>query len=97
MAIRNNLVSFPAQIPPLMTRFEGDNHERMAHLYFVSGWSLRCLCERYRLNKAVVQNILANWRLRAMESGYIQEIQPEVLDEFARDEEPESPEMALVN
>src|SRR5579863_7577306 len=69
-AITRNLVSFPAQVRPFMKRTSGDLQERIVQLYFVRGWSVRSICERYGLSKAMAH------KLRAVESGYIQEIEP---------------------
>jgi transposase-like protein len=75
-AITRNLVSFPAQIRSFMKRSSGDVQERIVQLYFVRGWSVRSICERYGLSKAMAHKLLAEWRIRAVESGYIQEIEP---------------------
>jgi transposase-like protein len=82
-AITRNLVSFPAQIQPFMRRSSGDLQERIVMLYFVRGWSVRMICERYSLSKAMAHKLLAEWRIRAVESGYIQEIKPGGLEELA--------------
>src|SRR5580698_3521691 len=79
-AITRNLVSFPAQVRSFMKRSSGDVQERIVQLYFVRGWSVRSICERYRLSKAMAHKLLAEWRIRAIESGYIQEIEPGTLD-----------------
>ncbi len=78
-AITRNLVSFPAQIRPFMRRSCGDLQERIVQLYFVRGWSVRNICGRYGLSKAMAHKLLAEWRIRAIESGYIQEIEPGIL------------------
>jgi transposase-like protein len=78
-AITRNLVSFPAQIRPFMKRSCGDLQERIVQLYFVRGWSVRNICDRYGLSKAMAHKLLAEWRIRAIESGYIQEIEPGTL------------------
>ena len=75
-AITRNLVTFPAQVLPLMKRANGDVQERVVQLYFVRGWPVRSICERYGMGKAMVHKLLAEWRIRAIESGYIQEIEP---------------------
>lgn len=75
-AVTRNLVTFPAQIQPFMKRTSGDLQERIVQLYFVRGWSVRSICERYAMSKAMVHKLLAEWRVRAIESGYIQEIEP---------------------
>ena len=81
-AITRNLVSFPAQVPPFMRRSSGDIQERVVQLYFVRGWSIRRICDRYGLSKAMAHKLLSEWRIRAVESGYIQEISPGTLDEL---------------
>jgi len=78
-AITRNLVTFPAQIQPFMKRTAGDLPERIVQLYFVRGWSVRNICERYGMSKAMVHKVLAEWRIRAVESGYIQEMEPNCL------------------
>jgi transposase-like protein len=75
-AITRNLVTFPAQIQPFMKRTNGDLQERIVQLYFVRGWTVRSICERYAMSKAMIHKLLAEWRVRAVESGYIQEIEP---------------------
>ncbi len=79
-AITRNLVSFPAQVQPFMKRGSGDLQERVVQLYFVRGWSVRSICQRYNLSKAMAHKLLAEWRVRAVESGYIQEIEPGTLE-----------------
>lgn len=78
-ALTRNLVSFPAQIRPFMKRNCGDVQERIVQLYFVRGWSVRNICDRYGLSKAMAHKLLAEWRIRAIESGYIQEIELGIL------------------
>jgi len=78
-AITRNLVSFPAQIRPFMKRSCGDVQERIVQLYFVRGWSVRNICGRYGLSKAMAHKLLAEWRIRAIDAGYIQEIEPGTL------------------
>src|SRR5580698_920530 len=82
-AVTRNLVTFPAQIQPFMKRTMGDLQERIVQLYFVRGWSVRNICDRYGMSKAMVHKLLAEWRIRAVESGYIQEIDPNCLAALA--------------
>jgi hypothetical protein len=79
-AITRNLVSFPAQVQPFFRKGFGDIQERIVQLYFVRGWSIRRICDRYGLSKAMAHKLLTEWRIRAIESGYIQEITPGTLD-----------------
>jgi len=97
-AITRNLVSFPAQIRPFMRRSSGDLQERIVQLYFVRGWSVRTICDRYGLSKAMTHKLIAEWRIRAVESGYIQEIEPGTLAAFVQEttvQETRQPEIAL--
>jgi Homeodomain-like domain len=80
IAIQRNLVSFPSQIPAFMKRPGDDTQQRIAHLYFSRGWPVRNICARYGLSKAMVQRLVSEWRIRAVGSGYIQDIHPEDLD-----------------
>lgn len=80
-AIKRNLVSFPSQIPPFMKR--GDRQERIVQLYFVRGWRMKLIGERYGLSKSAVRKLLSEWRVRAIAAGYIQDIHPDALIELA--------------
>ena len=84
LAIRQNLVTFPSQVPALMRSRNADTLERVVQLYFLRGWSVRNICARYRLSKAMVQKLLSEWRMRAVAAGYIQDIDPETLATLAR-------------
>jgi len=91
-AITRNLVTFPAQIQPFMKRTMGDLQERVVQLYFVRGWSVRNICDRYGMSKAIIHKLLAEWRIRAVESGYIQEIEPDCLSALDAEGGPDIPE-----
>jgi hypothetical protein len=83
-AIRRNLVSFPSQIPTLVKH--GDLQERVVLLYFVRGWQMRAICDRYGLSKSTVQKLILEWKIRAVSAGYIQEIHPKELAALASHE-----------
>ena len=74
--ITRNLVTFPAQVQPFVTRGGSDLAQRIAQLYFIRGWPLRNICARYGLSKAVAHKLLGDWRIRAIQSGFVQEIEP---------------------
>ena len=74
-AIRENLVSFPSQLPAFTKR--GGVQERMVQLYFVRGWPMKIIAERYGLTKSGVRKLISDWRVRAVAAGYIQDIRPE--------------------
>jgi hypothetical protein len=83
-AIRRNLVSFPAQVPAFA---KGDERQkRIAVLYFVRGWEVREICERYGLTKSTVRKSIRDWTIRAVAGGYIQEIHPAAAARLASDE-----------
>jgi transposase-like protein len=86
-AIQRNLVSFPAQVAAFARRGIGDKRERIVQLYFVRGWSVRSICERYGMSKVAVQNLLSEWRIRAVAAGHIQEIDPDSLRLMAAEQE----------
>jgi hypothetical protein len=84
-AIKHNLVSFPSQIPNFTK--PRDTHERIAQLYFIRGWRMRIIGDRYGLSKQVVRRWLSEWRIRAIAAGYIQEIYPELLASLVNEED----------
>jgi transposase-like protein len=86
-AITRNLVSFPSQIRPFAKRTVADLQVRIVQLYFIGGWSVRRIGDRYNIRKDTVHQLLAQWRIRAIESGYIQEIEPGVLTEIVPEEQ----------
>jgi hypothetical protein len=74
-AIRQNLVSFPSQVPT----FTKHEDALIVQLYFIRGWSMGIIADRYTLNKHAVRKLLSEWRIRAVAAGYVQEIHPELL------------------
>jgi transposase-like protein len=73
-AIRSNLVTFPAQIPVFARQPAGQVQRKAVQLYFLRGWPLRSICRRLGLPKKIAQNLLSEWRCRAISAGLIQEI-----------------------
>ena len=81
VAIRRNLVSFPSQAP-IFGRFpRRETQWRIAVLYFVRGWTTRQIAERYGLTRERCGQILSEWRSRAVNMGYIQDVTPDGFDE----------------
>lgn len=74
--IQRNLVTFPSQMPHFHRRGSRELSHRIAQLFFLRGWSVKAISRRYGISKAAVQKRLNEWRIRAVESGYIQEIEP---------------------
>ena len=78
-AIRRNLVTFPAQVPVFAKHHPADSQARIVQLYFAANWTIRKIAERYQMTNETVRKSLNEWRIRAISSGLIQEIDPEVL------------------
>jgi hypothetical protein len=76
IAIHNNQVSFPSQVPVFSKHTRPDLQQKLAQLYFVLGWSGPRIRERYNLNKQRFHQVLTTWTRRAIEMGYIQTIPP---------------------
>src|SRR5579871_2917350 len=77
-AIQHNLVSFPGQAPVFAKQQAGEVQARISQLYFISGWKIRKIASRYGMTNEMVRRTLTDWRTRAISSGYIQEIGPDV-------------------
>jgi hypothetical protein len=75
-AVRNNLVTFPSQTAWFRGGADGDVNWRIVQLYFVSGWPIQRICQRYQLAKSTVYCVLNKWRRRAIAAGLVQQIQP---------------------
>lgn len=76
-AIRQNLVSFPAQVPVFERQSRPDLQHKVVTLYFVCGWTMDQVAEHYGLARQRIGQILTAWRIRATKEGYIQEIEGE--------------------
>ncbi len=76
-AIRRNLVCFPAQAPEFGRPPRREFQWRLAVLYFVRGWSTRQIAERYGLTRERCGQIISDWRIRAVNMGYIQDVTPD--------------------
>jgi hypothetical protein len=74
-AIQSNVVTFPSQVMWLGSREGGDVGRRIIQLYFISGWSVQRISDRYLISKTGVHRILREWRRRAMAVGFLQGVQ----------------------
>ena len=72
-AIRENVVSFPSQVPILARQFR-DMQWRVVLLYLVRGWSTRNLAIRFRVPLCRISAMIHEWSVRALALGYIQVI-----------------------
>jgi hypothetical protein len=76
-AVVENLVSFPSQVPVFEKQSRPDLQQKLVVLYFVRGWTMDDIAQRYGLARQRMGQILTAWRIRAVQQGYIQAIQPE--------------------
>lgn len=75
-AIRENWVSFPAQVPLFPNCGQPNLQYKFVQLYFVMGWSCADIAARYDLLQDRVRGVLNGWKCRAAKAGYIQHIWP---------------------
>ena len=80
VAVRRNLVCFPSQAPIFGKRPRRDVQWRLAVLYFIRGWSTREIARRYGLTRERCGQIITDWRIRAVNMGYIQDVTPDDFD-----------------
>jgi hypothetical protein len=85
-AIRGNIVSFPSQIPSFPKGSQAEMQWRMVLLFFVRGWSVAKIAERFLVPSHRVWKLLNEWSLRALALGYVQVIDPEAFVACCRDE-----------
>jgi hypothetical protein len=83
VAVRRNLVCFPSQAPIFGKRPRREIQWRLAVLYFIRGWSTREIARRYGLTRERCGQIITDWRIRAVNMGYIQDVTPDDFDALA--------------
>jgi hypothetical protein len=83
VAVRRNLVCFPSQAPIFGKQPRRDVQWRLAVLYFIRGWSTREIARRYGLTRERCGQIITDWRIRAVNMGYIQDVTPDNFDALA--------------
>jgi DNA-binding transcriptional regulator LsrR (DeoR family) len=83
MAVRRNLVCFPSQAPVFGRFPRRETQWRLAVLYFVRGWTMRQIAAHYGLSRERCGQIISEWRIRAVNMGYIQDVTPDGIDEAA--------------
>jgi hypothetical protein len=76
-AIRNNLVTFPSQVPVFERHDRPDLQRQIVQLYFLFGWNYETIAARLGLLRQRVGQVLNTWKRRAVETGYIQVIPPQ--------------------
>ena len=70
-AVRQNLVSFPSQIPVFLKAPPADTQWRVVLLFFVQGWSSIAIAARFNVPKHRIRHILYDWAVRALDLGYV--------------------------
>jgi hypothetical protein len=70
--IRNNLITFPSEVPVFKKTTRPDLQAKIAVLYFIRGWSTSQIGERYGIGRQRVAQIVTKWRVRAVRHGYVQ-------------------------
>jgi hypothetical protein len=92
VAVRRNLVCFPSQAPTFGKEPRRNVQWKLAVLYFIRGWSTREIARRYGLTRERCGQIISDWRIRAVNMGYIQDVTPDDFDALAlmqmKDEHP---------
>ena len=76
-AIWQHRVTFPAQIPTFRRQHRRDVQWRAVVLYFVRGWTLQRIAERYGVTHKRVGQMLRGWAAVAMSQGYVTRIPSE--------------------
>jgi hypothetical protein len=71
-AVKENLVSFPSQVPAFGKQFRPAFQQNVVLLYFVRGWTTDQIANRYGLGHQRIVQILTAWRIHAVKEGYIQ-------------------------
>jgi hypothetical protein len=77
LAIQRNTISFPSPTPVFDWRQDNDVQWRMAHLFFIAGWSILALGRRYQVPSSRAGMLVRDWIELAIASGLVQEIPPE--------------------
>jgi hypothetical protein len=76
LAIQNQEVSFPSQVPVFPCQSRAEIQWRLVELYFVRNWSCPDLGQRYDITMERVRQLISQWVRRATLLGYLQEIPP---------------------
>jgi hypothetical protein len=76
-AVRDNLVSFPSQVPVFGKQSRPDLQQQIVVLHFVRAWTMDDIAKRYGLGRQRMGQILTAWWIRAVKEGYLQAIEPE--------------------
>ena len=75
-AIRNNRVTFPAQVPLFVRNAPAHLQRYSIQLYFLRGWSCEKIARRYGYSRFYIWQIVNEWKRHAVSLGYVQAIPP---------------------
>jgi hypothetical protein len=70
-AVWQHRVSFPAQIPTFRRQHRKDVQWRAVILYFVRGWPLQRIAERYGVTHKRIGQMVRGWAVAALDQGYL--------------------------
>jgi hypothetical protein len=76
-AIRQNVVSFPSQIPVFLKQLPAGMQWRAVLLFFVRGWNSPNIAARFQVPTHRIWQILEDWSVRAFALGYVQILDPD--------------------
>jgi hypothetical protein len=76
-AIRDQVISFPSQVPVFRHLHRPDIQWRIVLLYFVHGWPSSRIAARYGMTRERVVQLLRQWTSRAILRGYLDHIPTE--------------------
>jgi hypothetical protein len=79
-AIRENSLSFPSRVPPLLKTSSNDMQWRVVLLYFVRGWSSGEICVRFHVPRHRIRQILKDWSVKALALGCMEVIDPKAFE-----------------
>jgi hypothetical protein len=83
-AIRQNIVSFPSQIPVFLKDPPADMQWRVVSLFFVCGWNSVSIATRFHVPRHRIWQIVHDWCIRALALGYVEVIDPEAFSACCR-------------
>ena len=79
-ALRQNVVSFPSQVPVFLKDPPADMQWRVVLLFFVCRWNSPKIAARFNVPKHRIWEIVNHWSVRALALGYIQIIDADAFE-----------------
>jgi len=86
-AVRQNIVSFPSQIPVFYLKGSpADMQWRVVSLFFVRAWSTVDIAVRFGVPRHRIRKMLYDWCVRALALGYVEVMDPDAFAACCRPE-----------